>query len=249
VNHDSQQLLKTLIRLHSLLIHGKDHQTEILISVLQEFEIARKIDYCIEDNHDSNDRLCHAISLFLQEKKIKWNPAHYQIHCNDHILNLAVQVFLFDVKNAGEDEAIEEIIKSREKKSWWWMSSLEKLHNIVIHIHATSVWITEFKKLADRELSCDNDTRWNSWYLLLKVAIEKKSAVDAYTKRWIESLRENFLTSENWKSLHETAAFLKSFYHAIKKTEDDYVAIDWVLWTMNILIKHYDRSLVSFLYK
>jgi len=77
VNHDSQQLLKILIELHSLLTHDEDHQTEILISVLQEFEIARKIDYCIEDNHDSNDRLCHAISLFLQEKKIKWNPAHY----------------------------------------------------------------------------------------------------------------------------------------------------------------------------
>jgi len=77
------------------------------------------------------------------------------------------------------------------------MSSLGKLHNIVIHIHATSAWITEFKKLVDRGLSHDNDTRWNSWYLLLKVAIEKKSAVDAYTKRWIESLRENFLTLKN----------------------------------------------------
>ena len=77
------------------------------------------------------------------------------------------------------------------------MGPLGKLHNIVIHIHATSARITEFKKLADRGLSHDNDTRWNSWYLLLKVAIEKKSAVDAYTKRWIESLREDFLTSED----------------------------------------------------
>ena len=126
------------------------------------------------------------------------------------------------------------------------MSSLEKLHNIVIHIHTTSIQITEFKKLADRELSHDNDTRWNSWYLLLKVAIEKKSAVDAYTKRWIESLKEDFLTSEDWKSLHETAAFLKFFYHVIKKTEDDYAAIDWVLWIMNILVKHYDRFLINF---
>ena len=153
------------------------------------------------------------------------------------------------MKNTDEDEAIEEIVKSREKKSWQWMSSLEKLHNIVIHIHATSARIMKFKKLADRGLSHDNNTRWNNWYLLLKVAIEKKSAVDAYTKRWIESLKENFLTLKNWKSLHETAAFLKSFYHAIKKTEDDYAAIDQVLWTMNILVKHYNRSLVSFLYK
>ncbi len=197
VDHDSQQLLKALIGLRPLLTHGGDHQAEILIPVLQEFGIARKIGYCIGDNHGSNDRLCRAISLFLQEKEIKWNPAHYQIRCNDHILNLAVQAFLFDVENAGEDEAIEEIVKSRGKESWRRMGPLGKLHNIVIHIHATSARIMKFKKLADRGLSHDNDTRWNSWYLLLKVAIEKESAVDAYTKRWIESLRENFLTSKN----------------------------------------------------
>jgi len=107
----------------------------------------------------------------------------------------------------------------------------------------------EFKKLANRGLPHDNNTRWNSWYLLLKVAIEKKSAVDTYTKRWIESLREDFLTPEDWKSLYETAAFLKPFYHTTKETEGDYAAIDQVLWTMDILVKHYDRSLVSFLYK
>src|SRR5438034_5806712 len=141
VDHDSQQLLKTLIRLRPLLIHGGDYQAEILIPVLQEFGITRKIGYCIGDNHGSNDRLCRAISLFLQEKEIKWNPAHYRICCNGHILNLAVQAFLFGVENAGEDEAIEEIVKSREKESWCQIGSLGKLHNIMIYIHTTSVWI------------------------------------------------------------------------------------------------------------
>ena len=59
----------------------------------------------------------------------------------------------------------------------------------MIYIHTILAWIMEFKKLANRGLPCDNNTRWNSWYLLLKVAIEKESAVDTYTKRWIESLR------------------------------------------------------------
>ena len=86
----------------------------------------------------------------------------------------------------------------------------------------------EFKKLADRGLPYDNNIRWNNWYLLLKVAIEKESAVDAYTKRWIKSLREDYLTPKDWKSLHEIAAFLKPFYRAIKKTKDDYAAIDRV---------------------
>ena len=128
------------------------------------------------------------------------------------------------------------------------MSALEKLHNIVVHTHTSSARFQEMKKLADWAISHDNDTRWNSWYLMLEVDLEKKSAINIYIKWWLESLRKDFLISENWTSLHQTAVFLKSFYHATKKTEKNYATIDQVLWTMNILVKHYDRSQVSSLY-
>ena len=128
------------------------------------------------------------------------------------------------------------------------MGALGKLHNIVVHTHASSARFNELKELADRAIPRDNDTRWNSWYLMLEVGLEKESAIDTYTKRWLESLREDFLTPEDWTSLHQTAAFLKPFYHATKETEGNYVTIDRVLWTMNILIKHYERSQVSFVY-
>ena len=71
VDRDSQQLFKALIGLCPLTGHGGDKQAEVLIPVIEDFGIARKIGYCIGDNHGSNDKVCHAISFFLQEKKIR----------------------------------------------------------------------------------------------------------------------------------------------------------------------------------
>jgi hypothetical protein len=141
------------------------------------------------------------------------------------------------------------MIKSRGKESWRQMGSLGKLHNIVVHIHGSSARIQAFKDLAGRGLPLDNATRWNSWYNMLTVAIEKASAVDSYTKNWLESLRDDFLSPEDWKSLHQSAAFLQPFYRATKETEGDHATIDRVLWTMDILVKHYEKSQVSFLYR
>jgi len=62
--------LKTLIRLCPISGHDGDKQAKILISVLKDFEIVRKISYYIEDNHNSNDKLYHAISFFLQNEEI-----------------------------------------------------------------------------------------------------------------------------------------------------------------------------------
>ena len=92
---------------------------------------------------------------------------------------------------------MKEMVKFKEKENWWQMSALEKLHNIVVHTHASSARFSELQDLADRAISRDNDTRWNSWYLMLEVDLEKESAIDIYIKQWLQSLREDFLTSEN----------------------------------------------------
>lgn len=70
-------LSKTLIELCLLTDHDEDTQAVILISVLKDFRIVKKIDYYIEDNHDFNDKLCQTISLFLQEEEMKWDFTHH----------------------------------------------------------------------------------------------------------------------------------------------------------------------------
>ena len=125
------------------------------------------------------------------------------------------------------------------------MGAHGKLHNIVVHIHGTPARRDEFNALAGRGIPLNNDTRWNSWYLMLQVGIEKESAVDAYTKRWIDQLRDDFLSLEDWEALHKTMDFLQPFYRATLITEGDNATIDRVLWTMDVLIKHYETSQVS----
>ena len=189
------------------------------------------------------------ISIFLLEKKkICWNLIHHQICCLEHIINLVIQSFLFSdtIEDSDEDSDDEEKkVKKTWKKAYWKMKSHRKLHNIVIHIHNSETHTRDFKHLTERTISCDNSTRWNSWYLMLKIAIEKTAATDNYIKQWYETLQDDFLFSQDWKILDMISNFLQSFYWVTLKTEEDCATIDHVFFIMNILIKHFEKFLIN----
>src|SRR6266480_3087590 len=52
------------------------------------------------------------------------------------------------------------------------------------------------------------------------------------------------LSPDEWHILEETAQFLQPFYRATLETEGDEATIDRTLYTMDILIKHFNRSKV-----
>ena len=80
---------------------------------------------------------------------------------------------------------------------------------------------------------------------MLKVALEKAAAIDSYTKTWFEALQDNFLSLQDWETLCTILNFLQPFYQATLATKEDCATIDCVLFTMDILIKHFEKSLVS----
>src|SRR6202035_991728 len=109
-----------------------------------------------------------------------------------HVINLAVQAFLFmDSKEAVEAACsqIEELdaaaydidmIEGWRKKrilGWHEIGPLSKVHNICIYIRANDYRYNLFQKCAGRVLELDNDTCWNSWFLLLDITIEKEEHV------------------------------------------------------------------------
>jgi hypothetical protein len=61
---------------------------------------------------------------------------------------------------------------------------------------------------------------------MLKVAIEKESAIDSYSKTWYDDLQNDFLTPQDWETLRSVLSFLKPFYRATKETEGDLATID-----------------------
>jgi hypothetical protein len=64
--------------------------------------------------------------------------------------------------------------KRRKERGWCQLGPLGKLHNTVIHIRANDYRYNLFRRRAGKVLGLDNDTRWNSWFLLLDAALDKR---------------------------------------------------------------------------
>ena len=265
VDSNSQTLRKALLGLRPVISHAGAEQATLLMSILHDFKIIHKVGYIMGDNHGSNDTLCRSLKRHLSKERINWDPVHHRLRCIGHVLNLAVQDFLFGDTKVGEliaseeeEEEGEEVEeeeeeeprepKSRGKAAWRRLGTLGKLHNIAIFIRSSVPRYCDFKDMAGRGLPLDNSTRWNSWYQMLEVAIEKNVAIDNFCKKYFSELKDDYLTPEDWIFLGDTAKFLKPFQRATLATEGDKATIDRVLWVMDVIAKHYEKSQVTITY-
>jgi hypothetical protein len=205
VDADTRKLCKALIGLPEHRgSHGGEEQAAAFWPIAEEFNIVGKIGYFTGDNHGSNDKMCRAISRKLEALNIQWNPVHHRIRCNGHVVNLAVQAFLFSKDKEAVDEAIREVeankdleleerlaerLKLAKAAGWRSIGPLGKLHNIAVHIRGSEARFNDFKDLAGRALGLDNDTRWNSWYLLLLTAIELRAAINQYAEKYYVEMK------------------------------------------------------------
>jgi hypothetical protein len=67
----------------------------------------------------------------------------------------------------------------------------------VIYIRGLTARIAEFVKLAGRRIPLNNRIRWNSWYLMLTVALTLRLAVDEYCQNYKSDLKDDELTLED----------------------------------------------------
>jgi hypothetical protein len=72
---------------------------EKVIDTLNHYGIKEKLGYITGNNHSANDTICECISEDIEG----WDPIEHRLHCFGHIINLAVEAFLF----AKDKEAIE----------------------------------------------------------------------------------------------------------------------------------------------
>jgi hAT family C-terminal dimerisation region len=263
VDSNSQTLRKSLLGLRPVISHAGAEQATLLMSILQDFKITHKVGYIMGDNHGSNDTLCRSLKMHLSKERINWDPVHHRLRCIGHVLNLAVQDFLFgdtkvsEIGRGEEEEAAEEeeaeeaeeeeprAQKPGGKAAWRRLGTLGKLHNIAVFIRSSIPRYCDFKATVGRGLPLDNSTRWNSWYQMLEVAIEKNVAIDNFCKKYFSELKDDYLTPEDWIFLGDTAKFLKPFQRATLATEGDKATIDRVLWVMDVIAKHYEKSQVT----
>jgi hypothetical protein len=266
VDNDKKETRQALLALSELPgldgpgSHGGAEQWKLLKSVLEDYKIWNKIGYFTGDNHGSNDVLCAALGNFLEEKGITWQPKRRRIRCHGHVINLIVQAFLFmDSKTAVEaacklieelDEASYDVDmiqawKKRQDLGWREMGALGKVHNTALHIRADNFRYNQFKKRAGQVLPLDNDTRWNSWYHLLNVTLEKQEHVKRYQEENFEALKDDCLSIEDWKTLRDTREFLQPFWRITQITESHKTTLDSTLFTMDVLRKHFDHAIIK----
>ena len=207
----------------------------------------------ISDNATSNDTLCRTISDHLSIKeKIEWNVAYRRIRCIGHIINLAVQAFLFqnliEIDELESYDYQEENTQQEQRARFQRMGPLGKLHNIVVHIQGSTSRTKEFKGYAHRMIPLDNRTRWNSWYQMLVVAIDHSGSIDTYTKNHLLDLETEYLSLQDWNRLRTIKTFLQPFHRATLETQGDNATIDRVLFTMDILVQYFEKALVYILF-
>ena len=242
--------------------HSGAEQWKLLQSVLEDYSIWNKIGYFTGDNHGSNDVLCTTLGNFMKEKKdIIWQPKHRRICCHGHVINLIVQAFLFMDSKEAVDTACRQIEELDEASydmdmlqawkrhrdlGWREMGPLGKVHNTALHIRADNFRYNQFQKRAGRILALDNDTRWNSWFHLLNITLEKQDHVKWYQEKNYDTLKNDFLTIDDWKTLRDTRDFLQPFWRITQITESHKTTLDSTLFTMDVLRKHFEHAMTKY---
>ncbi|OWT42270.1 hypothetical protein VFPPC_18424 [Pochonia chlamydosporia 170] len=203
VDHAQETRSKALLALRPVANHSGEKQFVTLLPALRDFGILRRIGSVVGDNSSTNDTLCRASSTCLREEEdIDWDPEVHRLRCLGHVINLAVQAFLFkdsldlnQCEQYDDSEGHAEIQKQRAK--FRLLGPLGKLHNLVVNIRSSSGRTKEFKELAGRLIPLDNRTRWNSWYQMLQVATEQgiASALDSYCR--VTRFQFNFYYAED----------------------------------------------------
>ena len=105
----------------------------------------------------------------MLEEGLEWNAKQWRIRCIGHIINLAVQAFLFqnileieELELYNEKEKEEKRDDEERRVKFRLIGPLSQLHNIVVYIRGSPRRIKAFLEIARRMIPLDNCTRWNS---------------------------------------------------------------------------------------
>jgi hypothetical protein len=78
--------------------------------------------------------------------------------------------------------------------TWRKIRGLRKIYNLVIFIGSLNNRIRRFVQLTSRIIPIDNNTRWNSWFLILEVALSLKLYMIRFIEKYSDDLKLDILT-------------------------------------------------------
>lgn len=256
--------------------HGGENQAAHFMDIVRDFKLAHLIGYFTTDNAGSNDTLLESLAKsLLVEYGVRINPKKRRIRCLGHIINLVLSAFLFADNQTALEEVLEHAIEEEEetlvcellieklrnlkgskgKKNkkkddftgWRSIGALGKLHNIAVYLKISDILSDHWRQLSPNlNLGIDNTTRWNSWYLLIKRAVSKRSEIMEICRRHKKDFGDgkDILTEEEWEQLEGTEEFLQPFYQATLEGQKEFASLDQALFFMDVLFKHFEEAKV-----
>ncbi|KAK2468558.1 hypothetical protein H9L39_19717 [Fusarium oxysporum f. sp. albedinis] len=262
--------------------HSGDNQATTIYDIFGEYRIRDRIGAGVCDNVSSNDTclasLYHQLYPAMAEEDIR----NHRTRCFGHILNLAARAFLLgEDPDSFEREAFTEAafqVEERELRLWRKRGAVGKLHNIVRFVRASPQRRELMKSLAcsqrdeddyhlfeedraaiDLELMQNDETRWNSTFMMIQRAIRKREQIDHFityldTKAAEPRQRvpvQDHLSQQDWLLLAEIQSLLKPLYEITMRCqgwakEGRYGALWEVMIGMEYLLNFFEEQKLIF---
>ncbi|KAF6790002.1 transposase-like protein [Colletotrichum sojae] len=242
--------------LHSRLIgfsqHHGDHSgntlSETLLNVVDRYGIRDRIGVTVSDNATNNDTCLRAFYRNIYPEITETDVEARRMRYYGHMLNLAARASLFgaDKETLEAESEYYRLVERHDDDLDLWrrLGPVGRLRNIVKYIRASPQRTERYRKAAaeidgdsadfrifsesshDAQLILNNDTRWNSTYLMIERAIKKKSEIQSFilsnndddvVKKHIPEA--DLLSSDDWQVLAEMGMILEPFYRQTKSCE------------------------------
>jgi hypothetical protein len=262
--------------------HSGDNQATTIYDIFGEYGIRDRIGAGVCDNVSSNDTCLASLYRQLSPAMAEEDIRNNRTRCFGHIVNLAARAFLWgEDPDSFEREAFTEAafqVEERELRLWRKRGAVGKLHNIARFVRASPQRRELMKSLAcsqrdeddyhlfeedraaiDLELMQNNETRWNSTFMMIQRAIRKREQIDHFityldTKAAEPRQRvpvQDHLSQQDWLLLAEIQSLLKPLYEITMRCqgwakEGRYGALWEVMIGMEYLLNFFEEQKLIF---
>jgi hypothetical protein len=249
LDKDGRQAQYLLALRRQLGHHSGENIAHTIYSVLTEWGIQDRIGAVVSDNASNNDTCLRHLFQRLSPEYSESDVTHRRLRCYGHILNLVGKAILHGVDQDAFEQESQGLVDSGRLEEdlalWRKKGPVGKLRNIVRYIRSSPQRCERFLRISgeaeeveaqtftifeesSRELvlTLNNETRWNSTYLMIQRALQKREQLSHYlfdSTTTVEASQrlapEDSLTPEDWRVLIELMTVLEPLYHQTMRTQ------------------------------